>query len=182
MQKLLQPHATRLSDLVSNRGEPTGSGDVYLGLCQRKVPETQWKVCKPDLGLANKRLMFMKKSLSVRAWRCVRFNKKYAEKLERKAARKKEQERKVEKPPGPKPNPFSVSPYSDSNHYALTSFFSSGILRKPLHRLVSALGSSALRRKKSPSRLNRNSKTIAILTPVTTLKIVRTLWMKRRMN
>ena len=55
--------------------------------------------------------MLMKLSHSVRAWRCVRFNKKYAEKLERKATRK-EQEKEMEKPAqltGPKSNPFSVS-------------------------------------------------------------------------
>jgi len=58
--------------------------------------------------------MLMKLFYSVRAWRCVRFNKKYAEKLERKAARKTEQEKQTEKPAqltGPKSNPFSVSAY-----------------------------------------------------------------------
>jgi pre-rRNA-processing protein TSR4 len=67
--------------------------------------------------------MLMKLSNSVRAWRCVRFNKKYAEKLERKAARKKEQEQKIEKPAqqsGPKSNPFSVSARSDINWFGLT--------------------------------------------------------------
>jgi pre-rRNA-processing protein TSR4 len=56
--------------------------------------------------------MFMKQPHSVRAWRCVRFNKKYAEKLEKKVARKEEQEKKAEKPTqsaGQRPNPFSVS-------------------------------------------------------------------------
>jgi pre-rRNA-processing protein TSR4 len=60
--------------------------------------------------------MLMKTFYSVRAWRCVRFNKKYAEKLERKAARKKEQEKKVEKPAqptGPGSNPFSVGAHSE---------------------------------------------------------------------
>ena len=59
---------------------------------------------------------------SVRACRCVRFNKKYAEKLERKAARKV-QEKKAEKPTrptGPKSNPFSVSAYSGIDWYRLT--------------------------------------------------------------
>lgn len=56
--------------------------------------------------------MLIKLFCSVRAWRCVRFNQKYAEKLERKAARKKEQEKnagKATQPSGPKSNPFSVS-------------------------------------------------------------------------
>ena len=46
----------------------------------------------------------------------MRFNKKYAEKLERKASRMKEQEKseKPAQPTGPKSNPFSVSAYSDS--------------------------------------------------------------------
>ena len=61
--------------------------------------------------------MLMKLLYSVRAWRCVRYNKKYAEKLERKALRKKEQEKteKLAQPPGPKSNPFSVSVHSDAN-------------------------------------------------------------------
>ena len=53
----------------------------------------------------------------------MRFNRKYAEKLERKTARKKEQEKKMEKPTqqnGPKPNPFSVGARSDINRYGLT--------------------------------------------------------------
>lgn len=53
----------------------------------------------------------MKQLCSVRAWRCARFNKKYAEKLERGVARRKEQESKAEKPPEStrqKSNPFSV--------------------------------------------------------------------------
>lgn len=70
----------------------------------------------------NQRLMLMKLLYSVRAWRCVRFNKKYAEKLERRAAQKEEQEKKAEKPPqpdGPKPNPFSVSARPDINQRGL---------------------------------------------------------------
>ena len=55
--------------------------------------------------------MLMKIFCSVGAWRCVRFNKKYAEKLERKATRKKEQEKKMEKPAQLTSNPFSVSAY-----------------------------------------------------------------------
>ena len=58
----------------------------------------------------------------------MRFNKKYAEKLEEKAARKKDQER-LEKPAqstGQKSNPFSVSSYSDSNYKLLTSRFQFG--------------------------------------------------------
>lgn len=67
--------------------------------------------------------MLMKLLYSVRAWRCVRFNKKYAEKLERKVARKKEQEKKAEEPvqpTGPKPNPFSVGEYLDTDLHGLT--------------------------------------------------------------
>lgn len=66
--------------------------------------------------------MFIKQFYSVRAWRCVRFNKKYAEKLERKAARKKEQEKKVEElvpSTGQKSNPFSVSSYPEVDRHAL---------------------------------------------------------------
>ena len=44
----------------------------------------------------------------------MRFNKKYAEKLERKAAREKEQGKKTEGTTGPRSNPFSVSAYSDT--------------------------------------------------------------------
>lgn len=46
----------------------------------------------------------------------MRFNKKYAEKLERKAS-KKEQEKtdKSAQPTGPKSNPFSVSAFSNIN-------------------------------------------------------------------
>ena len=55
----------------------------------------------------------------------MRFNKKYAEKLERKAARKKEQEKKVEESStGPKSNPFSVSAYSEVDWLALMHDFS----------------------------------------------------------
>jgi len=67
--------------------------------------------------------MLMKLFYSVRAWRCARFNKKYAEKLERTAARKKEQEKKMEgpaQPSGPKSNPFSVSTSSNISWYELT--------------------------------------------------------------
>lgn len=53
----------------------------------------------------------------------MRFNRKYADKLERKAARKKEQEKKAEtptQPTGPKSNPFSVSASSATNWHTLT--------------------------------------------------------------
>ena len=52
----------------------------------------------------------------------MRFNKKYAEKLEKKAARKKEQEKmeRPAQPSGPKSNPFSVGARSDVNRYGLT--------------------------------------------------------------
>lgn len=75
------------------------------------MPEKGWQVRKLIPCRANQRLMLMKLLYSVRAWRCARFNKKYAEKLERIAARKKEQEKKMEsaQPSGPKSNPFSVS-------------------------------------------------------------------------
>jgi hypothetical protein len=78
------------------------------------------QTCYMPRGL---RLMLMKLFDSVRAWRCARFNKKYAEKLERKAARKREEEKKVEKqtqPTGPKSNPFSVSARPDINWFGLT--------------------------------------------------------------
>lgn len=68
--------------------------------------------------------MFIKQSYSVRAWRCVRFNKKYAEKLERKASRKEQQGKNVERlaqPAGQKSNPFSVSSHSNVNCRVLTS-------------------------------------------------------------
>jgi len=95
------------------------SGLVPTGNARRRMEGTQTCLCH-----ANCRLMLMKLFNSVRAWRCVRFNKKYAEKLERKAARKKVQEKKVEKttrPTGPKSNPFSVSARSDIDWYCLTS-------------------------------------------------------------
>lgn len=59
----------------------------------------------------------------------MRFNKSYAEKLERKAARKEEQERKADKPvqsTGKKPNPFSVSSHSDANFCGLIFSFQLG--------------------------------------------------------
>jgi pre-rRNA-processing protein TSR4 len=59
----------------------------------------------------------------------VRFNKKYAEKLEKKAARKEEQKKEVEKPAqsnGQRSNPFSVSSRSSAEFYTLTSGFQLG--------------------------------------------------------
>ena len=53
----------------------------------------------------------------------MRFNKKYAEKLERISARKKEREKEAEKsaqPSGPRPNPFSVSARSSIDWRGLT--------------------------------------------------------------
>lgn len=81
-----------------------------------------FKPCEPAFDV-------MKQICSVRAWRCVRFNKKYAERLERKAARKKEQVKKAEKPAqstGQKSNPFSVSPYSNANCCLSTAGFQLG--------------------------------------------------------
>ena len=75
---------------------------------------------------ANQRLMFMKQPCSVRAWRCVRFNKKYAEKLEKKAERREGQKKKAEKPAqsdGQRSNPFSVSSRSSARFDTLTSRF-----------------------------------------------------------
>ena len=111
MQNLFEPHATCLPDLVSNRRQSSGPRDVYLGLRKRKVPEEGWKVDELVTYSTNWRLTLTEPFYSVRAWRCVRFNKKYAEKLERKAVRK-EREKKTERPAqptGPKSNPFSVS-------------------------------------------------------------------------
>ena len=78
--------------------------------------------------------MFMKQPHSVRAWRCVRFNTKYAEKLEKKAAKKEEQKKQAEKvgpSNGQRTNPFSVSPYSSDKFYALTSGFQLGKSAEP---------------------------------------------------
>ena len=45
----------------------------------------------------------------------MRFNKKYAEKLERKASKEQEKTDKSAQPTGPKSNPFSVSAFSNIN-------------------------------------------------------------------
>lgn len=83
------------------------------------MSEKGWEVRKLVACHVNQRSILMKLLCSVRAWRCVRFNKKYAEKLERKAAREKEQE-KPPPPSGPKSNPFSVGARSDINRHGLT--------------------------------------------------------------
>jgi hypothetical protein len=92
-------------------------------MCQREVSEKGWKVrnarCLPFVPAFDVDGAIC----SVRAWRCVRFNKKYAEKLERIATGKREREEKAEKsvqPSGPRSNPFSVSARSNTDWRGLT--------------------------------------------------------------
>ena len=97
---------------------------MYIWACANgKCQKRDGRYAKLVVCNANQRLMLMKLFCSVRAWRCVRFNKKYAEKLEKKAARKREQEKKAEiptQPSGPKSNPFSVSAHSNADSRGLT--------------------------------------------------------------
>jgi len=58
---------------------------------------------------------------SVRAWRCVRYNRKYAEKLGRKVVRKEQKAEKPAQSTGQRPNPFSLE-----NSAGVTSPFGLG--------------------------------------------------------
>lgn len=121
---------TAEEDLKDPRVSRIGGHPVFLVSSPPDVSVSQCKNCSNPMQLVSQiwcpiedspldRSMYVwvcangkcqKKDGSVRAWRCVRFNKKYAEKLERKAARKKEQEKKVEElSTGPKSNPFSLA-------------------------------------------------------------------------
>jgi len=136
------PIATE-QDLKDPRVSRIGGHPVFLVSSPPDVSVSQCKNCSNPMQLVSQiwcpiedspldRAMYIwacangkcqKKDGSVRAWRCVRFNKKYAEKLERKATRK-EQEKEAEKSTqqtGPKSNPFSLG-----NSAAATSPFGLG--------------------------------------------------------
>ena len=114
MQSMLKPNGAARPDVVSFRGQPDGPRPVYLGLSKSKLPGEKSDVRIAEfVGHATDRRL-----RSVRAWRGLRHNEKYAAKLEIKLAKKRERERakaealakEAEKKAAAKVNPFSVSP------------------------------------------------------------------------
>ena len=117
LQELRPANGTPHPNLVPARGEPERPLAVRVGVCQRLLSTQGREVCAGDDSPDTSGTCLADcTTRSIRAWRELRFNKKYAEKLEKQLARRKEKEAEqataaaaaAAKKAQPKSNPFAV--------------------------------------------------------------------------